>query len=83
MTIRRERLNRRNQELSRRRSHKTYAKKMPNLATVRDGSTGEFVPGYWRCVAMPSDSSVYRSFIIMRWQTASARFSRAWDDECQ
>ena len=26
---------------------KTYARKMPYLATVRDGSTGEMVPGYW------------------------------------
>ena len=31
---------------------KTYAKKMPYLATVRDGSTGELAPGYWSCVAM-------------------------------
>jgi len=31
---------------------KTYAEKMPHLATVRDGSTGELVPGYWSCVAM-------------------------------
>ena len=31
---------------------KTYAEKMPYLATVRDGSTGELVPGYWSCVAM-------------------------------
>jgi len=31
---------------------KTYAEKMPYLATVRDGSTGELVSGYWSCVAM-------------------------------
>lgn len=31
---------------------KTYAKKMPYLATVRDGSSGELVPGYWSCAAM-------------------------------
>jgi hypothetical protein len=31
---------------------KTYAEKMPYLATVRDGSTGELVPGYWSCTAM-------------------------------
>ena len=31
---------------------KTYAEKMPYLATVRDGSTGELVPGYWSCIAM-------------------------------
>ena len=31
---------------------KTYARRMPYLATVRDGSTGELVPGYWSCVAV-------------------------------
>lgn len=31
---------------------KTYARKMPYLATVRDGSSGELVPGYWSCLAM-------------------------------
>ena len=31
---------------------KTYARRMPYLATVRDGSSGELVPGYWSCVAM-------------------------------
>lgn len=31
---------------------KTYAEKMPYLATVRDGSTGELVPGYWSCLAL-------------------------------
>lgn len=31
---------------------KTHARHMPYLATVRDGSTGEFVPGYWACVAV-------------------------------
>jgi hypothetical protein len=29
--------------------HKPYAEKMPYLATVRDGSTGDLVPGYWTC----------------------------------
>lgn len=28
---------------------KTYAKKMEYLGEVRDGSTGEIVPGYWVC----------------------------------
>jgi hypothetical protein len=28
---------------------KTYAKKMEYLGRVRDGSTGEIVPGYWVC----------------------------------
>ena len=31
---------------------KTYARRMPYLAKVRDGSTGEFVPGYWSCIAV-------------------------------
>ncbi|MGH8531085.1 MAG: transposase [Nevskiales bacterium] len=31
---------------------KSYAQKMPFLATVRDGSTGELVQGYWSCVAL-------------------------------
>ncbi len=28
---------------------KPYARKMPHLARVRDGSTGEIVNGYWTC----------------------------------
>jgi len=31
---------------------KPYAQAMPHLATVRDGSTGELVSGYWACVAL-------------------------------
>ena len=31
---------------------KPYAQAMPHLATVRDGSTGELVKGYWVCVAL-------------------------------
>ena len=31
---------------------KAHAKRMPYLATVRDGSTGGLVPGYWACVAV-------------------------------
>jgi hypothetical protein len=34
---------------------KTYAERMPYLATVRDGSSGQFVPGYWACVAVACD----------------------------
>ena len=34
---------------------KNYARKMPYLAQVRDGSTGELVPGYWGCVAIACD----------------------------
>ena len=38
----------------------TYAEKMPYLATVRDGSTGELVPGYWSCVAMACEPTQRR-----------------------
>jgi hypothetical protein len=31
---------------------KPYAQAMPHLATVRDGSTGGLVKGYWACVAL-------------------------------
>ena len=31
---------------------KPYARKMPYLAHVRDGSTGEIVNGYWACTAI-------------------------------
>ena len=31
---------------------KRYAKRMPHLATVRDGSDGTFGPGYWGCLAV-------------------------------
>jgi len=31
---------------------KTYARRMPYLAQVRDGSTGDLVPGYWSCIAV-------------------------------
>jgi len=34
---------------------KNYAKKMPYLATVRDGSSGELASGYWGCVAVACD----------------------------
>jgi hypothetical protein len=31
---------------------KRYARRMPYLATVRDGSEGSFGPGYWGCLAV-------------------------------
>jgi hypothetical protein len=31
---------------------KPYARRMPHLARVRDGSTGELVNGYWACTAI-------------------------------
>ena len=35
---------------------KLYARKMPYLATVRDGSKGELGPGYWGCAAVACES---------------------------
>lgn len=40
--------------------HKPYARKMPFLATVRDGSTGEFVNGYWTCFIAGCESKSRR-----------------------
>lgn len=34
---------------------KEFAQRMPYLGTVRDGSTGDLVPGYWACVAVACD----------------------------
>jgi hypothetical protein len=34
---------------------KPYARRMPYLAHVRDGSTGEIVNGYWACTAVACD----------------------------
>lgn len=39
---------------------KEYAKRMPYLATVRDGSTGELAPGYWTCPIVACESSSRR-----------------------
>jgi hypothetical protein len=39
---------------------KSHAKRMPYLATVRDGSTGELAPGYWACVAVACEPSKRR-----------------------
>lgn len=36
---------------------KAYARRMPYLATVRDGSTGELVPGYWGCIAVACEAA--------------------------
>ncbi len=40
---------------------KLYARKMPYLATVRDGSTGELGPGYWACAAVACESGGRRA----------------------
>ena len=34
---------------------KEFAQRMPYLGTVRDGSTGELVAGYWACMAVACD----------------------------
>lgn len=39
---------------------KSYARKMPYLATIRDGSRGELALGYWGCVAVACDSKSRR-----------------------
>jgi hypothetical protein len=40
--------------------HKPYAEKMPYLARVRDGSTGEIVNGYWTCFVVGCESQSRR-----------------------
>jgi hypothetical protein len=39
---------------------KNYAQRMPYLGTVRDGSSGELVPGYWACVAVACEAATRR-----------------------
>jgi len=41
---------------------KLYAKSMPHLARVRDGSTGEIVNGYWACTAIACEPEKRRVF---------------------
>lgn len=36
-------------------ARKEFAQRMPYLGTVRDGSTGDLVPGCWACVAVACD----------------------------
>lgn len=45
---------------------KPYAQAMPHLATVRDGSRGELVPGYWACVALACEPSSRRVLPLMQ-----------------
>jgi hypothetical protein len=45
---------------------KPYAEKMPHLATVRDGSTGELVTGYWACVALACEPATRRVLPLMQ-----------------
>jgi len=39
---------------------KAYARRMPFLATVRDGSSGTLVPGYWGCIAVSCEAGARR-----------------------
>jgi hypothetical protein len=39
---------------------KSYARRMPYLAHVRDGSSGELVPGYWGCLAVACEAGSRR-----------------------
>jgi len=45
---------------------KPYATAMPHLATVRDGSTGELVSGYWACVALACEVEQRRVLPLMQ-----------------
>jgi hypothetical protein len=45
---------------------KSYAQAMPYLATVRDGSTGELVSGYWSGVALACEPSSRRVLPLLQ-----------------
>jgi hypothetical protein len=45
---------------------KPYAEKMPHLATVRDGSTGELVTGYWACLALACEPASRRVLPLLQ-----------------
>ena len=55
---------------------KPYAEKMPHLATVRDGSTGELVTGYWACLALACEPTSRRVLPLMQqlWSAAAPDF---------
>lgn len=55
---------------------KMYARRMPYLATVRDGSTGELVPGYWSCVAVACEPEERRvtPLHLRLWSAAAPDF---------
>jgi hypothetical protein len=46
---------------------KLYARKMENLATVRDGDTGELVNGYWCCAAVACEAGS-RKIVPLHWR---------------
>ena len=45
---------------------KPYAQAMPHLGTVRDGSNGELVKGYWACVALACESERRRVLPLLQ-----------------
>jgi hypothetical protein len=45
---------------------KPYAQAMPHLATVRDGSTGQLVRGYWACMALACEPGSRRVLPLMQ-----------------
>lgn len=45
---------------------KPYAQAMPHLATVRDGSSGQLVNGYWACVALACEPKRRRVLPLMQ-----------------
>lgn len=45
---------------------KPYAEKMPHLATVRDGSTGDLVNGYWACLALACEPASRRVLPLLQ-----------------
>jgi hypothetical protein len=55
---------------------KPYAHAMPHLATVRDGSTGELVPGYWACLALACEPASRRVLPLMQdlWSATAPGF---------
>jgi hypothetical protein len=55
---------------------KPYARRMPYLAKVRDGSRKELVPGYWSCLAVACDPDQRRVIPLhMRlWSTLAPDF---------
>lgn len=56
---------------------KLYARKMPYLATVRDGSKGNLGPGYWGCAAIACESGGRRivPLHLRLWSCASPGFT--------
>jgi hypothetical protein len=48
---------------------KAYARRRPFLATVRDGSSGTLVPGYWGCIAVACEAGTSAWFVVEAYLT--------------